>query len=65
MSDTIGRVVPTVINSGQTFPLTTHYLFGFAVERPVIVHRFRSLDAKQEPRYYVGTGPLRFHFGSR
>jgi hypothetical protein len=29
MSDTIGRItVPTVINSRQTFPLTTQYLFG-------------------------------------
>ena len=43
MSDTIGRItVPTVINSGQTFPLTTRYPFGFSVERPVIVHRFGS-----------------------
>jgi hypothetical protein len=51
MSDTIGRItVPTVINSGQTFPLTTQYPFGFTVERPVIVHRFGSLDAKQEQR---------------
>jgi hypothetical protein len=41
MSDTIGRItVPSVINSGQTFPLTTRYPFGFSVERPVIVHRF-------------------------
>ena len=44
MSDTIGRItVPTVINSGQTFPLTTQYPFGFSVEHPVIVHRFGSL----------------------
>ena len=51
MSDTIGRItVPTVVNSGQTFPLTTQYPFGFSVERPVIVHRFGSLDAKQEQR---------------
>jgi hypothetical protein len=29
MSDSIGRItVPTVINSGQTFPLTTQYPFG-------------------------------------
>src|SRR3984957_8380106 len=63
MSDTIGRVtVPTVINSGQTFPLTTQYPFGFSVERPVIVHRFGSLDAKQEQRYYVGIGPRKFQF---
>ena len=42
MSDTIGRIaVPTVINSGQTFPLTTQYLFGFSVERPVIVPSLR------------------------
>jgi len=41
MPDTIGRItVPTVINSGQTFPLTTQYPFGFCVEHPVIVHRF-------------------------
>ena len=63
MSDTIGRItVPPVINSGQTFPLTTQYPFGFSVERPVIVHRFGSLDAKQEQRYYVGIGPRKFQF---
>ena len=63
MSDTIGRItVPTVTNSGQTFPLTTQYPFGFSVERPVIVHRFGSLDAKQEQRYYVGIGPRKFQF---
>ena len=40
MPDSIGRItVPTVINSGQTFPLTTRYPFGFSVERPVIVLR--------------------------
>ena len=63
MSDAIGRItVPTVTNSGQTFPLTTQYPFGFSVERPVIVHRFGSLDAKQEQRYYVGIGPRKFQF---
>src|ERR1017187_8009212 len=63
MPDTIGRItVPTVINSGQTFPLTTQYPFGFSVERPVIAHRFGSLDAKQEQRYYVGIGPRKFQF---
>jgi hypothetical protein len=63
MSDNIGRItVPTVINSGQTFPLITQYPFGFSVERPVIVHRFGTLDAKQEQRYYVGIGPRKFQF---
>jgi len=63
MPDTIGRItVPAVINSGQTFPLTTQYPYGFSVERPVIVHRFGSLDAKQEQRYYVGIGPRKFQF---
>src|SRR5579885_1973462 len=63
MSDTIGRItVPTVINSGQTFPLTTQYPFGFSVERQVIVHRFGTLDAKQEQRYYAGIGPRKFQF---
>src|ERR1035437_7999950 len=63
MSDSIGRItVPTVINSGQTFPLTTQHPFGFSVDRPVIVHRFGSLDAKQEQRYYAGIGPRKFQF---
>ena len=63
MSDTIGRItVPTVTNSGLTFPLTTQYPFGFSVERPVITHRFGSLDAKQEQRYFVGVGPRKFQF---
>jgi hypothetical protein len=30
------------------------------VDRPVIVHRFGSLDAKQEQRYFVGLGPRKF-----
>jgi hypothetical protein len=52
MQDTIGRItVSTVISSGQTFPPTTRYPFGFPVESPVIVHCFGSLDAKQEQRY--------------
>jgi hypothetical protein len=47
MPDTIGRTtVPTVLDLGQTFPLTTQYPFGFSVERSVMVHRFGSLDAK-------------------
>ena len=63
MPDNIGRItVPTVNNSGQTFPLTTQHPFGFSVERSVIVHRFGSLDAKQEQRYFVGVGPRKFHF---
>jgi hypothetical protein len=63
MSDTIGRIaVPTVLNSGQTFPFTTQHPFGFSVERQVIVHRFGSLDAKQEQRYYAGIGPRKFQF---
>ena len=63
MSDSLGRIaVPTVLNSGQTFPFTTQHPFGFFVERPVIVHRFGSLDAKQEQRYFVGVGPRKFQF---
>jgi hypothetical protein len=63
MSDTIGRItVPTTINSGLTFPLTTQLPFGFSVERPVIAHRFASLDAKQEQRYHSGIGPRKFQF---
>jgi hypothetical protein len=49
-----------VTNSGQTCPLITQHPFGFSVERPVIVHRFGSFDAKQEQRYYVGIGPRKF-----
>jgi hypothetical protein len=63
MSDIIGRItVPTVINSAQTFRLTMQHPFGLSVERPVIVHRLGSLDAKQEQRYYVGIGPRKFQF---
>src|SRR5579885_2587809 len=63
MSDSIGRVaVPTVVNSGQTFPLASQHPFGFSVESSVIVHRFGTLDAKQEQRYYAGIGPRKFQF---
>jgi hypothetical protein len=48
MPDTVGRIADaTVINSGQTFPLTTQYPFGFSVERQIIVHRFGSLRANR------------------
>src|ERR1700740_79447 len=64
MPDTIGRIpVPTVIDSGQTFPLTTQYPFGFSVERPVIVHRFGTLDANRSNGITwasaLGCGPSR------
>ena len=71
MSDTIGRVTvaSVVLSTGgsgisntQVFPLPTQPPFGFTVDRPVIVHRFGSLDAKQEQRYYVGIGPRKFQF---
>jgi hypothetical protein len=32
------------------------------VDRPVITHRFGTLDAKQEQRYSVGMGPRKFQF---
>jgi hypothetical protein len=54
MSDTIGRInVPTLINSGQTFPLTTQYPFGFSVELPVIVQSLR------QPQRQAGAAFLR------
>src|ERR1035441_7920138 len=71
MSDTIGRItVPGVpmstggsgLSGTQVFPLTTQYPFGFSVDRAVITHRFGSLDAKQEQRYYVGVGARTFQF---
>jgi hypothetical protein len=71
MSDTIGRItVPgVVLSSGgsgisgtQVFPLVTQHPFGMSVERSVIVHRFGTLDAKQEQRYYSGIGPRKFQF---
>ena len=71
MSDTIGRIiVPDIVlstgGSGlqntQVFPLATQHPFGMSVERSVIVHRFGTLDAKQEQRYYAGIGPRKFQF---
>ena len=71
MADTIGRItVPTTtlstggagLSGTQVFPLTTQPPFGFSVARPVITHRFGSLDAKQEQRYFVGIGPRSFRF---
>ena len=62
MSDTIGRItVPTVINSGQTFPLTTSTL-RLLRRAPGDRAPLRQLDAKQEQRYYVGIGPRKFQF---
>ena len=74
MSDIIGRVtIPALVlstgGSGlsgtQVFPLATQHPFGFSVERAVIVHRFGTLDTKQEQRYYAGIGPRKFQFPNR
>ncbi|MGD0497537.1 MAG: hypothetical protein ABSC23_03775 [Bryobacteraceae bacterium] len=63
MSDTIGRIpVPDLVSSGLTFPLTGDQNYGFSQDRPVIIHRFGSLDAKQEQRFLAGTGPRKFAF---
>jgi hypothetical protein len=63
MPDTIGRItVPSLASSGQTFPLTSDIGFGFAQDRPVVVHRFGELDAKAEQRFAVGLGPRKFAF---
>ncbi len=63
MSDTIGRIsVPTLVDSGLTFPLTSDFGYGFSQDRPVVVHQFGELDAKAEQRYAVGLGPRRFAF---
>ena len=63
MSDTIGRIsVPSLVSSGQTFPLTSDIGFGVSQDRPVVVHRFGELDAKAEQRFAVGLGPRKFAF---
>ena len=63
MSDTIGRItVPALVSSGLTFPLVTDQNYGFTQDRPVVVHRFGSLDAKQEQRFIAGIGPRKFAF---
>jgi hypothetical protein len=71
MSDFIGRisvssVVLSTSGSGiggtQVFPLIARYNIGFSQDRPVITHRFGSLDAKQEQRYFVGIGARKFPF---
>jgi len=42
MPDTIDRIVVLgVINSGQTFPLTTQHPFGFSVQRPGVQCSYR------------------------
>jgi hypothetical protein len=63
MSDTIGRIsVPTLVDSGLTFPLAGDMSYGFSQDRPVVVHRFGELDAKAEQRFAVGIGPRKFAF---
>ena len=63
MSDTIGRIsVPTLVDSGLTFPLAGDMGYGFSQDRPVVVHRFGELDAKAEQRFAVGIGPRKFAF---
>ena len=63
MPDTIGRIsVPSLVDSGLTFPLTGDMGYGFSVDRPVVVHRFGELDAKAEQRFAVGIGPRKHAF---
>ena len=71
MPDSIGRSAgPSVtlstgvagLQGTQIFPLLTQPPFGVSVARAVITHRFGSLDAKQEQRYYAGIGPRTFQF---
>lgn len=63
MSDTIGRIaVPTLVDSGLTFPFTSDFGYGFSQDRPVVVHQLGELDAKAEQRYAVGLGPRKFAF---
>jgi len=63
MSHEIGRItVPALVSSGLTFPLVTDQNYGFTQDRPVVVHRFGSLDAKQEQRFVAGIGPRKFAF---
>src|SRR5579883_505498 len=63
MSDTIGRIsVPTLVDSGLTFPLTSDFGYGFTQDHPVVVHQFGELDAKAEQRFAVGLGPRKFAF---
>ena len=63
MTDTIGRIqIPTIVDSGLTFPLTSDFGFGFSQRRPVVVHPFGDLDAKAEQRYAVGVGPRKHAF---
>jgi hypothetical protein len=50
------------LSGTQVFPLTTQFPFGFSVDQPVITHRFGTLDAKQEQRYFVGLGARKFQF---
>jgi len=57
MSDFIGRIaVPTVINSGETFPLTTQHPFGFSVEGP------RDRASLRLARRQAGAAVLRRHW---
>lgn len=63
MSDAIGRIaVPTPVDSGLTFPLTSEFGYGYTQDFPVVVHRFGYLDAKAEQRYAVGIGPKKHAF---
>lgn len=63
MSDFIGRTtVPAIVSSGLTFPLISDFGYGFSQDRPIVVHRFGTLDARIEQRFQVGIGPRRFTF---
>ena len=63
MSDYIGRiVVPSLVDSGLTFPLAADMGFGISQAWPVVTHAFGSGDAKIEQRFAVGIGPRKHAF---
>src|SRR5690242_18398812 len=63
MSDFIGRIaVPTPINSGQTFPLTSDFGYGETRPYPTVTHRFGELATKALQTFQTGIGPRKFAF---
>jgi hypothetical protein len=48
-----GSSVPSLVDSGLTFPLAPDMGYGMAQAGPVVTHQFGSGDAKIEQRFAV------------
>src|SRR5579871_2476006 len=63
MSDTLGPItIPTPVNSGLTFPLTSDFGYGTSNPYQVITHRFGDEATLATQSFFTGMGPVKHTF---